>query len=64
MIAIPKDPEIFPPEAQARVRTLQQELGAALQRGDLLRARDLRQSLGIQAVWWLPDGTVYSDGKR
>ena len=54
-IAAPKGPGICPPEARARFRTLQQELSAALQRGDLLRARGVRLSLQVMAIWWPPD---------
>ena len=54
-IAVPEDPEAFPPEARDLVRGLQQKHAAALQAGDLLRARGLRLSLQVQAIFWLPD---------
>lgn len=54
-IAAPKGPGICPPEARARVTALQQALDAALQRGDLLRARGIRLSLKVMAIWWPPD---------
>ena len=55
-IAAPEDLGPLPPEARARVTALQQALDAALQRGDLLRARGIRLSLEIQAIFWLtPD---------
>jgi len=54
-IATPKGLGICPPEARARVTVLQQELNAALQRGDLLRARGIRLSLQVMAIWYLQD---------
>jgi hypothetical protein len=55
-IVVPDDSRVFPPEARARVRALQQNLAAALRGGDLLRARGLRLSLEIQTIFWLaPD---------
>lgn len=57
-IAVPQDLGSYPPEARARVLTLQQDLDAALQAGDLLRARGLRLSLQVQAIFWLPDEMV------
>ena len=60
-IAAPKGLGICPPEARARFQTLQQELNAALQRGDLLRARGIRLSLKVMAIWW-PPGEVLEAG--
>jgi hypothetical protein len=42
----------IPDEARARAETLRQDLNAALQRGELVKARDIRQSLIILAIWY------------
>jgi len=60
-ITAPKDLGICPPEARARYQTLHQELNAALQRGDPLRARGIRLSLQVMAIWW-PPGEVMEAG--
>lgn len=60
-IAAPKGLGICPPEARARVTALQQALDAALQRGDLLRARGIRVSLQVMAIWWPPDAVLEAD---
>ena len=60
-VAATKGLGICPPEARARFLTLQQELNAALQRGDLLRARVIRVSLQVMAIWW-PPGEVLEAG--
>lgn len=55
-IVVPEDLEAFPPEVRSLVGGLQQRLAAAQQDGDLLRARGIRLSLEIQAIFWLtPD---------
>jgi len=55
-IAVPEDPAAFPPEVRGVVRALQEKLAAAVQAGDLLRARGLRLSLEVQTIFWiLPD---------
>ena len=60
-IAAARGPGICPPEVRARFQTLQQALDAALQRGDLLRARGIRLSLQVMAIWW-PPGEVLGAG--
>jgi len=61
-IAVPQDLEAFlpafPPLARERVRCLLRDEATALQAGDLLQARGIRQSLRIQAVLHLPDAVL------
>ncbi len=38
--------------ATARIRALRRDLEATLQRGELVKARDIRQSLIILAIWY------------
>ena len=46
------EPGVFPPDVRPRVEILRQDLNAALQRGELVKARDIRQSLIILAIWY------------
>ncbi|MFA7122369.1 MAG: hypothetical protein WC277_12880 [Bacilli bacterium] len=49
-------PDAFPREVRGYVQRLRRALDAAVQRGDLLRASDLRLSLEVQTILWLtPD---------
>ena len=52
-IAVPEDPEAFPPGVRDLVRGLQQKHAAVLRAGDLLRARDLRLSIEVQTIFWI-----------
>ena len=51
-IAVP-GPEAFPREVRGYVRRLRRDLDAAVQAGDLLRARVLRLSLEVQTILWI-----------
>ena len=52
-IAVPA-PEAFPRDVRGYVQRLRRALDAAVQRGDLLRARGIRLSLQVMAIWWPP----------